>query len=52
MAFQEDVDECDDQVEGDTYENLIKSISLLAKIFIKVMVRLDRRFKRNVTTNV
>lgn len=48
IAFKEDAGEGDDQLEGDTDENLIGSISLLSKSFSKAMRRLDKRTRKKV----
>lgn len=52
VVFKADVEEDDDQLEGNADENLIKSITLLAKKFGKVMRRFDKRSRSDVPNNV
>lgn len=52
MAFKVVVEEGNNQLKGDTNENLTEYILFLAKIFGKFMRRLDRRSSNNVTNNV
>lgn len=50
--FKVDIKYCDDYIECDTNEDLIKSISMLAKILVKVMRILGKRSVNNVSTNL
>lgn len=51
VALKVHIEDYDDQVECDANENLIESI-VRAKSFIKIMRRINKRFRNNVCINV
>lgn len=52
VVFKVETKDCDDQIKYDVDENLIVSISMPAKSVVKVMIRPDKRFRNNDSTNV
>lgn len=52
VTFKVNIENDYERVEEDTYDNIYEFIALLAKGFGKVMRRLDRRSRNNVTTSV
>lgn len=51
VAFKVDTKGCNNQIEHDVNENLTKSNAMLVKSFNKVMRRVSKRSKNNVSTN-